>query len=99
MAGTARDVGRHGLGDVAVLQCQGVGSCVRVDRPVTSWAARVGEHQLHRLLTAGRAGGPGRPLPPGHAGRHDRRPQRQVQLAGDRKAVMGPPPCGLLIET
>ena len=81
VAGTARDVGRHGLGDVAVLQRQGIGSRVGIDRPMTAWTAGVGEHQLHRLLAAGRPGGLGRSLQPRHAGRHHGWPKRQVQLA------------------
>lgn len=81
MAGAARDIAGHGLGDVAVLERQGIGGGMGIDRPVPPRPGRKGDHQLNCLL-AGR--GPcalGVSRTPRHAAGHHRRPQGQGQLA------------------
>jgi hypothetical protein len=46
MAGAARDVASHSLGNFAVLQGQGIGGGMGIHRPVTTRLSREGDHQL-----------------------------------------------------
>ena len=95
MAGAPGDVGRHGLRDVAMLECQDVGSGVGVDRPMAPRLGGEGDHQLNgiALVLGSRPRSRTDPNAVGTAGprqtrRHHRRPQWQIQLA-DRSAAGG----------
>jgi hypothetical protein len=49
VTGAARDVSGHGLGDIAVLQCQSIGGGMGIDRAVAPRLGREGNHQLNGI--------------------------------------------------
>jgi hypothetical protein len=49
MAGAARDVARHGLGDVAMLEGQSIGCGMGVHRSVPPRLRWEGDHQLNGI--------------------------------------------------
>ena len=96
MAGAAGDVPSDGLGDVAVLQRQGIGRGMGIHRTMAPRLRWEGNHQLNGIpLRVGsglrpRTGPhPLRSAGPRQTRRHHRRTQRQIQLAHCRSAASG----------
>jgi hypothetical protein len=52
VAGAARDVSGHGLGDVEVLQRQSIGGGMGIHRPKAPRLGREGDHQLNGISLA-----------------------------------------------